>query len=72
MSSTKWPCPSTTRVVVAEDVAQLDRARPAGRSGQPEAELVDGEAQILHLVVVEPQPAGQAGRGDPGQAKELR
>ena len=46
-------------------------ARPVGPV-KPEAQLVDGQAQILDLVVAEAQPAGQAGRGDPGQTKELR
>ena len=45
--------PFDHQTVVAEDVAQLDRARPPGRAGQPEAQLVDGEAQILDLVVAE-------------------
>ncbi len=38
---------------------------------RPEAQLVDGQSQILDLVVVEAEPAGQAGRGDPGQPQEL-
>ena len=39
--------------------------------GQAEAQLVDGQAQILDLVEGEPEAGSEAGGGHPGQAQEL-
>ncbi len=68
----KMSLPLDHQVVVAEHVTQFDRPPAAGRAGQPEAELIDGEAQIFDLVIVEPQAPSQAGGRDPSQAKKLR
>ena len=55
-----------------DGVDELDRAVAAGRTREPEAQLVDGQPEVLDFVIAEPESAGQTSRGDARQTQELR
>jgi electron transfer flavoprotein beta subunit len=60
------------QALLVEGVAQLDHSQPSVGAGEPEAQLVDGEPQVLYFVVAEAQPPGETGGGHSGQAQKLR
>jgi hypothetical protein len=51
---------------------QRQAARVATRPDQHEAQLVDGDLDVLDLVEAEAEPARPARCGEPGDAQELR
>lgn len=53
-------------------IDQLDGAVAPGRTGEAEAQLVDGQAKILDLVIAEAEAAGETGSCDARQTEELR
>jgi electron transfer flavoprotein beta subunit len=60
------------QAIISEHVPQLHSPAASGGTRQAEAQLVDGEAEVFHLVVGEAQTARKAGGCDPGQPEELR
>ena len=58
--------------LIGHEIAEANGPRPAPGSHEGEAQLVDGEPQVLYLVEGEAQPAGQPGRRHPGESEELR